>query len=180
MNAQLWATANTLRGNMDATDYKHVVLPLIFLKYVSDAFEELHEKLEAKAEEGYDPEQPDEYREENVFWVPLEARWSNIESKARQEEIGATIDQAMDLIERNNESLKGVLPKNYGREDLDKQLLGNVVDVVSNIKVGASTPRPPTSWDRSMSTSWNNSPSPKAEGAGSFTPRGQWSGCWSK
>ena len=120
---------------MDATDYKHVVLPLIFLKYVSDAFEELHEKLEAKAEEGYNPEQPDEYREENIFWVPLEARWSNIESKARQEEIGATIDQAMDLIERNNESLKGVLPKNYGREDLDKQLLGNVVDVVSNIKV---------------------------------------------
>ena len=138
LNAQLWATANTLRGNMDATDYKHVVLPLIFLKYVSDAFEELHEKLEAKAEEGYDPEQPDEYREENVFWVPLEARWSNIESKARQEEIGATIDQAMDLIERNNESLKGVLPKNYGREDLDKQLLGNVVDVVSNIKVGGA------------------------------------------
>ena len=138
LNAQLWATANTLRGNMDATDYKHVVLPLIFLKYVSDAFEELHEKLEAKAEEGYDPEQPDEYREENVFWVPLEARWSNIESKARQEEIGATIDQAMDLIEKNNESLKGVLPKNYGREDLDKQLLGNVVDVVSNIKVGGA------------------------------------------
>ena len=138
LNAQLWAAANTLRGNMDATDYKHVVLPLIFLKYVSDAFEELHEKLEAKAEEGYDPEQPDEYREENVFWVPLEARWSNIESKARQEEIGATIDLAMDLIEKNNESLKGVLPKNYGREDLDKQLLGNVVDVVSNIKVGGA------------------------------------------
>ena len=141
LNAQLWATANALRGSMDSADYKHVVLPLIFLKYVSGAFEELHERLEAKVDEGYDPEQPDEYREENVFWVPLEARWSNIQSKARQEEIGATIDEAMGLIDRHNESLKGVLPKNFGRDDLDKQLLGQVVDVVSNIKVGGTAAR---------------------------------------
>ena len=141
LNAQLWATANALRGSMDSADYKHVVLPLIFLKYVSSAFEELHERLEAKVDEGYDPEQPDEYREENVFWVPLEARWSNIQSKARQEEIGATIDEAMGLIDRHNESLKGVLPKNFGRDDLDKQLLGQVVDVVSNIKVGGTAAR---------------------------------------
>ena len=135
---QLWGMANALRGNIDAAEYKHIVLPLIFLKYISDAFEELHEELESKADEGYDPEQPDEYSERNVFWVPMEARWSNIQSRARQEDIGATVDRAMDVIERENEPLKGVLPKNYGRDDLDKQVLGDVVDLVSNIKVGGS------------------------------------------
>ena len=135
---RLWSMANTLRGNIDAAEYKHVVLPLMFLKYISDAFEELHEELESKTDEGYDPEQPDEYRERNVFWVPQEARWSNIESRARQEDNGATIDRAMDVIERENDSLKGVLPKNFGREELDKQVLGQVVDLVSNIKVGGA------------------------------------------
>ena len=136
--SQLWATANALRGNMDAAEYKHVVLPLMFLKYISDAFEELHEELESKADEGYDPEQPDEYAERNVFWVPMEARWSNIQSRARQEDIGATIDRAMDVIERDNDSLRGVLPKNFGSDNLDKQVLGQVVDLVSNIKVGGA------------------------------------------
>ena len=135
---QLWGMANALRGNIDAAEYKHIVLPLIFLKYISDAFEELHEELESKADEGYDPEQPDEYSERNVFWVPMEARWSNIQSRARQEDIGATVDRAMDVIERDNEPLKGVLPKNYGRDDLDKQVLGDVVALVSNIKVGGT------------------------------------------
>ena len=138
LGPKLWATANLLRGSIDAAEYKHIVLPLMFLKYISDAFEELHEELESKANEGYDPEQPDEYRERNVFWVPQEARWSNIESRARQEDIGATIDRAMDVIERDNDALKGVLPKNFGREDLDKQVLGQVVDLVSNIKVGGA------------------------------------------
>ena len=110
----------------------------MFLKYISDAFEELHQELESKADEGYDPEQPDEYAERNVFWVPMEARWSNIQSKARQEDIGATIDRAMDVIERENKPLQGVLPKNYGRDDLDKQVVGQVVDLVSNIKVGGT------------------------------------------
>ena len=110
--SQLWATANALRGNIDAAEYKHVVLPLMFLKYISDAFEELHEELESKVDEGRDPEQPDEYKERNVFWVPQEARWSIIQSRARQEDIGATIDRAMDVIERDNDPLKGVLPKN--------------------------------------------------------------------
>ena len=136
--SELWATANALRGNIDAAEYKHVVLPLMFLKYISDAFEELHEELESKANEGYDPEEPDEYRERNVFWVPQEARWAIIESRARQEDIGATIDRAMDVIERDNDSLKGVLPRNFGRDDLDKQVLGQVVDSVSNIKVGGA------------------------------------------
>ena len=108
--SELWKLADTLRGNIDAAEYKHIVLPLMFLKYISDAFEELHQELESKADEGYDPEQPDEYAERNVFWVPMEARWSNIQSKARQEDIGATIDRAMDVIERENKPLQGVLP----------------------------------------------------------------------
>ena len=136
--SQLWATANALRGNIDAAEYKHVVLPLMFLKYISDAFEELHEELESKVDEGRDPEQPDEYKERNVFWVPQEARWSIIQSRARQEDIGATIDRAMEVIERDNDSLEGVLPKNFGSDDLDKQVLGQVVDLVSNIKVGGT------------------------------------------
>ena len=135
---QLWGMANALRGNIDATEYKHIVLPLMFLKYISDAFEELHEELESKADEGYDAEQPDEYAERNVFWVPMEARWSHIQARARQEDIGATIDRAMDFIERENKPLQGVLPKNFGSDDLDKQMLGQVVDLVSNIKVGGA------------------------------------------
>ena len=135
---KLWATANALRGNIDAAEYKHVVLPLMFLKYISDAFEELHEELESRADEGYDPEEPDEYRERNVFWVPQEARWSIIQSRATQEDIGATIDRAMDVIERDNHALRGVLPRNFGRDDLDKQVLGQVVNLVSNIRVGGT------------------------------------------
>ena len=104
---KLWATANALRGNIDAAEYKHVVLPLMFLKYISDAFEELHEELESKVDEGRDPEQPDEYKERNVFWVPQEARWSIIQSRARQEDIGATIDRAMDVIERDKRPPEG-------------------------------------------------------------------------
>ena len=138
LGPKLWATANALRGNIDAAEYKHVVLPLMFLKYISDAFEELHEELESKVADGRDPEQPDEYKERNVFWVPQEARWTVIQSRARQEDNGATIDRAMDVIERDNDSLKGVLPRNFGRDDLDKQVLGQVVDLVSNIKVGGS------------------------------------------
>ena len=138
LGPKLWATANALRGNIDAAEYKHVVLPLMFLKYISDAFEELHEELESKVDEGRDPEQPDEYKERNVFWVPQEARWPVIQSRARQEDNGATIDRAMDVIDRENDSLKGVLPRNFGRDDLDKQVLGQVVDLVSNIKVGGA------------------------------------------
>ena len=156
---QLWGTANTLRGNIDAAEYKHVVLPLMFLKYISDAFEELHEELESKADEGYDPEEPDEYRERNVFWVPQDARWSIIQSQAKQEGIGATIDRAMDVIERDNDSLKGgVLPKNYGRDDLDKQVLGQVVDLVSNIKVGGTQAQATDVLGQVYEYSWNSSP----------------------
>ena len=136
--SQLWRAADTLRGNIDAAEYKHVVLPLIFLKYISDAFEELHEELATRANEGVDPEEPDYYTANNVFWVPKEARWSTIQSQTKQNTNGATIDQAMIAIERDNSTLRGVLPKDYGRDALDKQRLGEVIDLVSNIKVGGA------------------------------------------
>lgn len=134
--AQLWKTADTLRGSMDAAEYKHVVLGLIFLKYISDAFEELHRKLEAERAQGADPEDPDEYRAQNIFWVPPEARWAYLKAQARQPTIGQLVDDAMAGIERDNPALKGVLPKDYARPALDKMRLGQLIDLISNIKVG--------------------------------------------
>src|SRR5579883_2839667 len=107
----LWQAADKLRNNMDAAEYKHVVLGLLFLKYISDAFEEKHAALLAQQVQGADPEDPDEYRAENVFWVPKEARWSHLRANAKQPTIGRLIDDAMVAIERDNPSLKGVLPK---------------------------------------------------------------------
>jgi len=126
---KLWAMADKLRGSMDASEYKHVVLGLIFLKYVSDAFEELHKQLQE--EEWADPEDKDEYLAENVFWVPKKARWSYIQENAKKPEIGQIIDEAMLAIERENESLRGVLPKNYASPDLDKTRLGETIDMFS-------------------------------------------------
>ncbi|GIW41268.1 MAG: DNA methyltransferase [Candidatus Binatia bacterium] len=134
--AELWKMADALRGSMDAAEYKHVVLGLIFLKYISDAFEEQHAKLEAERAQGADPEDPDEYRAANVFWVPKEARWSYIQASAPQPAIGEIVDRAMEAVERDNPSLKGVLPKDYARPALDKQRLGQLVNLVSNIRVG--------------------------------------------
>lgn len=138
---ELWASADTLRGSMDAAEYKHVVLGLIFLKYISDAFEEYHAQLEREQDEGADPEDPDEYRAKNIFWVPPEARWQQIQSQARQPTIGKVIDDAMVAIERDNPALKGVLPKDYARPALDKQRLGQLVDLMSNLQVGNETAR---------------------------------------
>ena len=135
---QLWAAANALRGSMDAAEYKHVVLGLIFLKYVSDAFEAHHAKLEAERAEGADPEDPDEYRAENIFWVPPEARWSELQKNARQPAIGELVDRAMDAIERANPSLKAVLPKDYTAGALDKQRLGELIDLITNIHLGGA------------------------------------------
>lgn len=126
---KLWAMADKLRGSMDASEYKHVVLGLLFLKYVSDSFEELYEQL--KEEEWADPEDKDEYLAENVFWVPKEARWSYIKENAKKPGIGQIIDEAMIAIEKENESLRGVLPKNYARPDLDKTRLGETIDMFS-------------------------------------------------
>ncbi len=134
--AKLWLTADKLRNNMDAAEYKHVVLGLIFLKYISDAFEERHQKLLAEVSEGADPEDPDEYRADNVFWVPTEARWQTLQDNAKQPTIGKLIDEAMVAIERDNPRLKGILPKDFGRPALDKHRLGELIDVIGTIGLG--------------------------------------------
>lgn len=131
---KLWKAADKLRNNMDAAEYKHVVLGLIFLKYISDAFGVLHEKLLREA--GADPEDSDEYRAENVFWVPKEARWDFLQRNAKQPDVGKIVDDAMVAIERDNPSLKGVLAKDYARPALDKQRLGEVIDLVGTIGLG--------------------------------------------
>lgn len=134
--AQLWQTADALRGSMDAAEYKHVTLGLLFLKYISDAFEEQHAKLVKESKQGADPEDQDEYRAVNVFWVPPEARWGHLKAQAKQPTIGQLVDDAMAGIERDNPSLKGVLPKDFGRPGLDKTRLGQLIDLVSNIQIG--------------------------------------------
>ncbi len=134
--AQLWQMADALRGSMDAAEYKHVALGLIFLKYISDAFEEYRARLEAERPPGADPDDPDEYRAQNVFWVPLEARWAHLKAQARQPRIGQLVDEAMAAIERDNPTLKGVLPRDYARLALDKSRLGQLIDLISNIRVG--------------------------------------------
>jgi type I restriction enzyme M protein len=133
---KLWQAADKLRNNMDAAEYKHVVLGLIFLKYISDAFGEMHKKLLAEKSHGADPEDPDEYRAENVFWVPKEARWEYLQNNAKKPVIGKLVDDAMDAIERDNPRLKGVLPKDYARPALDKQRLGELIDLIGTIGLG--------------------------------------------
>lgn len=131
--AELFKAADKLRGNLEPSEYKHVALGLIFLKYISDAFEGLHAKL--TADEHADAEDPEEYLAENVFWVPTEARWPFLQANAKRPEIGKLIDEAMEAIERfpSNEGLKGVLPKNYARPTLNKTMLGELIDLFSNI-----------------------------------------------
>jgi len=137
LEATLWAAADKMRGHMDAAEYKHVVLGLVFLKYISDAFEaRRRELLELEKTEGADPEDPDEYRAEHVFWVPPDARWERLQAAAKQPEIGALIDAAMEAIEHENPSLKGVLPKDYARPVLDKRRLGELIDLISGIGLG--------------------------------------------
>ena len=133
--AELWAMADALRGSMDAAEYKHVVLGLIFLKYISDAFEERHAAVLAQWGEDA-AEDRDEYIAENVFWVPAAARWAHLRAQARQPNVGLTVDQAMAAIERDNPTLKDVLPRDYARPALDKRRLGQLIDLVSNIRVG--------------------------------------------
>ncbi len=139
--AKLWQAADALRNNMDAAEYKHVVLGLIFLKYISDAFEAKHAELEADVAHGADPEDPDEYRAATIFWVPKEARWSALKAAAPQPTIGTLVDDAMAAIERDNPSLKGVLPKDYARPGLDKARLGQLINLVSDIALGAPADR---------------------------------------
>ncbi len=138
---KLWQAADKLRNNMDAAEYKHVVLGLIFLKYISDAFEEHHAELLTKMAEGYDPEDPEEYQADNIFWVPIEARWTSLQAQAKQPIIGKLIDDAMIAIERHNPKLKGVLPKDFNRVGLDKQRLGELIDLVGTIGMGDQASR---------------------------------------
>jgi hypothetical protein len=139
----LWKAADKLRKNIDAAEYKHVVLGLIFLKYISDAFNELHEKL-VKGEGEYagaDPEDRDEYKAENVFFVPPSVRWKYLQPRAKPPEIGKDVDEAMDAIEKDNPSLRGVLPKVYARKNLDPTSLGGLIDLISNIALGDAKAR---------------------------------------
>lgn len=131
---KLWKAADKLRSNMDAAEYKHVVLGLIFLKYISDAFEERYKQL--SNDPTSDPEDKDEYLAENVFWVPPKARWEFLQKNAKKPEIGKFIDDAMDVIEKDNLSLKGVLPKDFSRSALDKQRLGELIDLIGTIGFG--------------------------------------------
>ena len=141
----LWEAADKLRGNQEPSEYKHVVLGLVFLKYVSDRFEERRAAIKVElAEDGIEElqfaaflEDRDEYAGHNVFWVPEGARWEELQSKAKLNEIGQLIDQAMLLIEKENPSLRGVLPRNYGREGLDKKRLGELVDLIGTIGFGS-------------------------------------------
>ena len=131
---KLWAAADKLRSNMDAAEYKHVVLGLIFLKYISDAFKEVYEEL--NKDPTADPEDVDEYIARRVFFVPEKARWEFLQKNAKKPEIGELIDHAMDVIERDNPSLKGVLPKSYARPALNKQRLGELIDLIGTIGLG--------------------------------------------
>ena len=138
--AELWAMVDILRGSMDSAEYKHVVPGLIFLKYISDAFEE--RRVAVLAEWGDEAaEDRDKYTAENIFWVPPEARWARLNSEARQPTIGQTVNRAMAAIERDNPALKEVLPKDYARPALDKQRLGQLIDIVGNVRVGDAEAR---------------------------------------
>lgn len=134
--AKMWMAADKLRNNMDAAEYKHVVLGFIFLKYVSDVFREVYDELKCDPEKLSDPEDVDEYKARNVFWVPSEARWDYLQNNAKQPKIGIIVDDAMDAIERDNPSLRGVLPKNYARPALDKARLGELIDLIGTIALG--------------------------------------------
>lgn len=149
LEQKLWAAADKLRGNQEPSEYKHVVLGLIFLKYITDKFEARREELEAELSDpdsdSFIPnperrerflEDRDEYTRKNVFWVPRDARWGHIQNEAKQPTIGEDIDHAMDLIEKENASLKGVLPRNYARDGLDKSRLGELVDLIGSIRFG--------------------------------------------
>ncbi|MCK5243663.1 MAG: SAM-dependent DNA methyltransferase [Desulfobacterales bacterium] len=139
---KLWEMADKMRGHMDAGEYKHVVFGLIFLKYISDAFQNKYDDLAERQKTDYtDPEDRDEYSAENIFWVPRKARWENLQAGAKQPSIGKLVDDAMVAIEKENSTLKGVLPKDYSRPALDKHRLGELIDIIGNIGLGDEASR---------------------------------------
>jgi len=138
LEQKLWKAADKLRKNIDAAEYKHIVLGLVFLKYISDAFEQLYDKLMAGEGDyaGADPEDQDEYKAENVFFVPAQARWSALQAQAKQPTIGQKVDEAMEAIERENPKLlKGILPKVYGQQKLDPTALGGLIDNIGSVNL---------------------------------------------
>ncbi|MEM7496017.1 MAG: class I SAM-dependent DNA methyltransferase [Myxococcota bacterium] len=140
--AQLWAAADKMRGHMDAAEYKHVVLGLIFLKYISDSFQVRYDELVARQDKEHaNPEDRDEFAGANVFWVPVQSRWRYIQGNAKRSTIGRVIDEAMIAIEKENPCLENILPKNYGRQALDKRRLGGLIDVISEIGLGDDAAR---------------------------------------
>ena len=134
--AQLFKTADKLRKNIDAAEYKHIVLGLVFLKYISDSFDTLHNKLKEKGE---DYEDKDQYLAENIFWVPEKARWKCLQSKSKLTTIGTELDNAMDTIEAENSQLKGILPKVYARPNLSPDSLSGLIDSINNIALGSES-----------------------------------------
>jgi len=136
LEKKLWKTADKLRKNMDAAEYKHVVMGLIFLKYISDAFEEMYQKLVSQKNEGADPEDKNEYTAEKIFYVPPSSRWNWIQGRAALPTIGKDVDDAMDAIEKDNPSLRGVLPKVFAQEKLDKASLGGLINLVGSATLG--------------------------------------------
>ena len=182
---KLWQAADKMRGHMDPAEYKHVVLGLIFLKYISDAFEERRRQLESSAKDPsseYYVKEPsarygiiedrDEYLSENIFWVPKDARWTHLQANAKQPTIGKLIDDAMVVIEKENPSLKGVLPKDYARPTLDKHILGELIDLVGTIGLGSSENRSKDILGRVYEYFLGHFASAEGKGGGQFyTPR---------
>ena len=166
---KLWQAADKLRGSIDPAEYKHVVLGLIFLKYVSDAFESKYKEIKEQQETTYaDPEDKDEYISENLLWVPKKARWSEIKKYANNPKIGTKIDSAMKLIEKENKQLKGILNKNYSRPELDKTRLGELVTLISNIDVGTSEAQEKDILGRVYEYFLNRFASAEGKGGGEF------------
>lgn len=141
LESTLWKSADKLRKNIDAAEYKHIVLGLVFLKYISDSFLELYNSLTLGIPNGSDPEDKDEYTAENVFFVPPNARWNYLQDNGKRPDIGKIIDNAMDEIEKENPSLKGVLPKVYAKDNLDSKSLGALIDLIGNIALGDAKAR---------------------------------------
>ncbi len=166
---KLWAAADKMRGHMDPAEYKHIALGLIFLKYISDAFEEKYTIIKA---EGGNPEDRDEYLADNIFWVPSKARWSLIQGQAKSPTIGKVIDDAMHALEIENTDLKGVLPQNYARQGLDKQRLGELIDLISSIGMGDSANRSKDILGQAYEYFLNRFASAEGKGGGEFyTPQ---------
>ncbi len=172
---QIWDAACVLRGNIDASEYKSVVLGLIFLKYISDRFEAKYDELVAEGD-GFE-EDKDEYTAENIFFVPESARWNVIARASHTPEIGTVIDDTMRAIERENKKLKDILPKNFARPELDKRRLGEVVDLFTNVKM-VEHGTDETFWTTPTKTACGSSPSRRASSPGSFLRRSVWSGPW--